>query len=127
MGSDVSGAESLTLEEDVLWRALVDWVSDSEVMVVARRSRIEDELMIRDLSMGLIAQMLVRGLVVAGGIGRDGFEQWECSTAEAIERIVRDWTNAPAPQVRLGEVVWLAATPAGEAIGEEVCKREGWC
>ena len=122
-----SESPDVTLEEDILWRAFVAWVPDSEVMAVARRTGIQDPGTLRDLSIGLIARLLVQELVVAGHLGEDGFVQWEGSPADAVQRITAEWAKAPSPLVVLGEIVWLCATPTGEAIGEAVCRREGWC
>ena len=118
---------SVTLEEDLLWRAFVDWVPDSEVLDLVRKTGIDDPATLPDLSIGLIARLLFEEKVIAGRPGRDGFVQWEGSTSDAVERIVSSWLDAPTPKVILGEVVWLCATPLGLAIGETVCKREGWC
>lgn len=121
------GSLAVTLEEDLLWRAFVDWVPDSEVLHLVRKTGIEDPATLRDLSIGLITRLLFEEKVIAGHPAHDGFAQWEGSTSDAVQRIVSSWLNAPSPMVILGEVVWLCATPRGLAIGQAVCEREGWC
>ena len=113
-----------TLAEDVLANGVDDWVYAGWVHQIARRSRVEDPSQLRALSVGLIAELLVGGLVVAGEYDGESHRPWDCSIGEAIVRVVEEWRSwgdtAPTP----GAVVWLALTPAGREIGEAVLARE---
>lgn len=113
-----------SLEEDLLARAAEDWVSAAEVIDLVRRSGATNPEALRDLSIGLIARLLLTGLVVAGGFDGSAHVPWDCSAAEAIARIVEDWTARRDPFVMPGEIVWLDTTQAGQRIGEMVWRRE---
>ncbi|MGQ0824620.1 MAG: hypothetical protein ACT4OX_06255 [Actinomycetota bacterium] len=113
-----------TLVEDVLANGVDDWVYAAWVHQIARRSGITDPSQLRQLSIGLIAELLVRGLMVAGEYDGVAHRPWECSTGEAIDRIVEEWQtwgdDFPTP----GAIVWLDLTPAGREIAEAVLARE---
>lgn len=113
-----------TLIEDVLASGVDDWVYAAEVYGIAGRTSLCDAAQLRLLSVGLIAELLVRGLVVAGEFDGDSHRPWDCSTGEAIARISEDWQGwgdeVPTP----GAIVWLDLTPAGRDIGEAVLARE---
>jgi hypothetical protein len=102
-----------------------DWVYEAEVYDIAARSGLTDPDQLRDLAIGLIAEALSRGLVVAGEYDGRSHVPWDCSTAEAIGRIAEAWvvewgTAVPTP----GAVVWLDLTTAGKEAGESVLARE---
>jgi hypothetical protein len=113
-----------TLAEDLLARACDDWVTAAEVIDFARRSGLEDPEALRDLSVGLIARLMVTGLIIPGEYDGSGHRPWECSTAQAIARIAEDWSARTDPFVMPGEIVWLDTTPEGQRLGEAVLRRE---
>jgi hypothetical protein len=113
-----------TLAEDLLARACDDWVTAAEVIDFARRSGLEDPEALRDLSVGLIARLMVTGLIIPGEYDGSGHRPWECSTAQAIARIAEDWSARTDPFVMPGEIVWLDTTPKGQRLGEAVLRRE---
>jgi hypothetical protein len=113
-----------TLLEDIIARGIDDWVYAAEVHDIAARTGLSDPEQLRMLAVGLIAEALVQGLLVAGDY--DGVEHrpWSVSVGEAIARIAEDWlkwgNEVPTP----GAIVWLDLTPAGREIAEAVIARE---
>jgi hypothetical protein len=94
------------------------------VYQIARRSGITDPSQLRQLSIGIIADLLLGGLAIAGEYNGTEHRAWECSSGEAVARIAEDWLHwgddAPTP----GAIVWLDLTAAGREIGEAVLARE---
>ncbi|WP_250290210.1 hypothetical protein [Frankia sp. CiP1_Cm_nod1] len=113
-----------TLIEDILANGVDDWVYAAWLYQIAQRSGLVEPRDLRALSIGLIAEVLTSGLMVAGEYDGSGFRQWECSTGEAIVRITQDWLAWGDEDLTPGAVVWLDVTPAGQAIGEAVLARE---
>jgi len=120
----VSTAADRSLVEDVLANGIDDWIYAGWVYQIASRTGVQDPADLRAVSLGLIAELLVRGLVVAGEYDGDGHRSWDCSTATSIEQITESWIawgdSPPTP----GAIVWLALTPAGREVGEAVLERE---
>jgi hypothetical protein len=120
----VSTWDERSLVEDVVARGVDDWVSAAEVFDVASRSGVSEQPTLRALSVGLIAEVLVRGWMVPGELADSGFARWECSTAEAVARIAQDWFSREEPLVMPGEIVWLDPTEQGRELGLRVLERE---
>jgi hypothetical protein len=116
--------DSRTLVEDVLANGVDDLVYEALVWTVAGRTGALEPAARRDLSIGLLAELLVSGLMVAGEYDGTDHRPWDLSTGDAIVRIAEDWLqwgeSVPTP----GSVVWLALTPAGRVLGEAVLARE---
>jgi hypothetical protein len=112
------------LLEDVLANGVDDWVYAALIQQIARRAGISDASQLRQLSIGLISELLVRGLAVAGEYDGVGHRPWDCTTGEAIVRITEEWENwgdrVPTP----GAIVWLDLTSSGRKLGEAVLARE---
>jgi hypothetical protein len=112
------------LAGDVLANGVDDWVYAGWVHQIVRRSGVTDPAQLRELAVGLIAELIVSGLVVPGDYDGDTHQPWECSAGEAIGRIAEEWLAwgdaAPTP----GAIVWLALSPAGAALGAAVLQRE---
>lgn len=114
-----------TLIEDVLVGGLDDWVYAGWLHQTARDlSGLTDRAQLRSLAIGVIAEVLVSGLMVAGEVSEDGHRPWDCSTEAALARIVEDWLAWGEEPPTPGAIVWLALTDAGRAIGEAVLSRE---
>jgi hypothetical protein len=103
---------------DMLVDGLFDWVSAAFAYSIAMDSGATDPTTLRALAIGLAAEVLVDGLMVAGDYTKDGFVPWSCSTAEAIVRITSEWLALPDPGGQ--EFFWLKLTPAGEAIARPI-------
>lgn len=112
--------DELSLAEDLLSRAAMDWVSAPEVVDVARRAGVTTADDARDLAVGLIARLILSGLVVAGETTASGFTAWPSSPEASVARIAISWSERSDPYVMPGELFWLAATAEGQRIGEEV-------
>lgn len=113
-------------QEDVLVGGLVDWEYAASVYGSTSLSGLQSQSLRRTLALGLIAELLVDGLVVAGDVDEQGHHPWPCSPGEAVERITREWmtewsNDVPTP----GAIVWLANTDEGDRVAEGVLRREG--
>jgi hypothetical protein len=102
--------------QGVLWESLNDCVSPSHVWAYAGETGVVDPADRCAMALGMVIELLSRDLMIAGDVG-DAFYPWECSTAESIERICREWLTgfagrSPDP----GDIFWLKCTPAGEAL-----------
>jgi len=120
----MSGYEGRTLVEDLLANGIDDLVYEAWVYTITGRSGLTDPTSRRQLAIGMIAEVLASGLMVAGEFDGAKHQQWEVSTGAEIMRITEDWLRwgdqVPTP----GSVVWLALTPAGREVGEAVLARE---
>lgn len=120
----MTGWDDRTLVEDALARGVDDWVYAAEIYDIAARSGIVDPEQVRMLGVGLLAELLTRGLMVPGDVHGGTHKPWDCSVGEAMARIEKEWlswgTTVPTP----GAIVWLDLTPAGRVIGEAVVARE---
>lgn len=121
----MTGWDDESLIEDLVANGVDDWVYEALVCGNIARRRASDPQERRAIALGLIAEALFSGLMVPGSVNRDGFVPWHCSLAESFERIATAWLNAPDPDVRPGEVVWLSNTESGNRLGEAVLRREG--
>ena len=83
----MSAWEERSLVDDLLTRGLDDWIYDAEVYSIAMRSGLSDPVRLRELSIGLIVEVLISGLMVAGEYDGSTFRRWECSTNDAIVRL----------------------------------------
>lgn len=110
--------------EDVLAHAAEDWVDPALLLDIVRDARgIEDRSVLRDMAVGLLARLVADGLVVIGDVW-DSPVPWDCSQAEAVLRVAQERAQRENPFVMPGELFWLDATPAGEAIGKAVWARK---
>ena len=105
-------------------RALDDWLHVADFVSIARRTGLTTPEAVRALALGLITELLVGGLMVAGDADQAGFHEWKVTPGDAIQRIVQSWNeddSVPAP----GAVAWFRNTSNGAKIGEAVIAREG--
>ena len=116
--------EDRSLREDVLANGVDDWVDAGWLRQIAQRSAVEDGSQLRQLSIGLIAELLVEELVVAGSIEGGKHVVWDGTPGEALVRIVGGWKEWGDEPPMPGAIVWLDLTEAGRAIGEAVLRRE---
>lgn len=110
-------------KEDALVGGLDDWQYESWIYGSTRLAGLSDYASRRTLALGLIAELLVEGLMVAGDVDEQGHHPWPCSPGEAIERITREWLTEwgeelPTP----GAVAWFANTPQGNEIAQAVLR-----
>jgi uncharacterized protein YceH (UPF0502 family) len=112
-----------TLEEELLARAAQGRVTAADVLDLVRTAGLQEPDDLRDLALGLIARLLVAGLVVPGEADESTHPTWGGSPGEVIARIVEDWSARSDPFVMPGEIVRLDTTPAGQSLGEAVLRR----
>ena len=117
--------ENRTPKEDLLVEGLADWVDAGWALGCTDLAGVADLSVRRALAIGIIAEVIVEGLMVPGDADEQGHHPWPHSAGEAVERIVREWLaewpdDVPTP----GAVVWLANTVAGDEIGRRVLARE---
>ena len=113
-------------KDDVLVGGLDDWASAAWVYESTRLSGLSDQALRRELALGLIAELLVEGLVVAGDVDEHGHRPWACSPGEAIARITREWVTEWSGEVPTpGAIVWFANTDEGDLVANAVLAREG--
>jgi hypothetical protein len=120
----MSSWDDRTLLEDLLARGVDDWVYEAEVYGIAQRSGLVDPDQVRMLAVGLIAEALSRGLVIAGDYDGAQHQPWDCSVGEAVARIEEKWLKWGMEVPTPGALVWLDMTPTGQEIGEAVLARE---
>jgi hypothetical protein len=114
-----------TLIEDLLVSGLDDPVYAGWIRAIAAQSALTDPGRLRELSLGIIVEVLCPGLMVPGDYDQDGHHPWPHSPGDAIERISREWLDqwaydVPAP----GAIVWLANTDFGNEVARHVLGRE---
>lgn len=114
-----------TPKEDVLVGGLDDWAYAGWVYGSTRHSGLVDPESRRALSIGLIAELVMEGLMVPGDVDDGGFHPWDLAPGASVERITRLWLNdwhdeIPPP----GAIVWLENTDAGDVIARSVLARE---
>ena len=112
-----------TLIEDALARAVDDWVHVADFIAIARRTQLDSPEALRALALGLIVELLAKGMVVAGDADELGFHPWEIAPEDAILRVVESWSEddvSPTP----GSVAWFTTTSTGKRIGRDVLARE---
>jgi len=116
-----------TVIEELVISGLVDWVYES--WVYSTVAELTPLVTIDDRSrftIGTIAELIARHLMVAGELDENGaFRSWDLPTGAAIERVIerwdRDWRGqVPTP----GAVVWLCNTEAGDQLARDVLDRE---
>lgn len=108
--------------DELVIRATEDWVQPADVFDVARFAGDRDEDAYVETAVLLVAELLSQGLVVAGDVDASGFRPWALTVEESIGRIGATWrSDHDAAPGSFG--VWLAATPAGLARGEDALSR----
>lgn len=117
--------EDRTPKEDLLVGGMDDWAYAGWIYGSSRLAGLTQADQRRTLTIGLIAEVLVEGLMVPGDVDRDGHHPWPHSPGEAVERITREWLTEWADEIPTpGAIVWLANTEAGNEIGRQVLARE---
>lgn len=104
----MTNADVSPLVEDLLLRGEAGAVRAADVRAVARGSGFTDPALLRSLAFGLIAEVLVHGLMVAVD---ERQHLWKTSTSAALGRIAENWFMG---EPELGG--WLAITPRGAAL-----------
>lgn len=121
----MSDMEDRTPREDVLVGGLDDWADAGWVYSSTRLAGVVDAESRRILTIGLIAELIVEGLMIPGDVDEQGHHPWMLSRGEAIERIAREWLSEWREEIPTpGAIVWLDNTETGDAIARSVLARE---
>lgn len=113
-----------TITEDLLVSGLVDWASAGWVLGCAFDASTDPQVR-RQVAIGVIAEVLVQGLMVAGDVGPNGFTPWGTGAGTSLETIVAAWVrDSPLTGPGLGEIVWLANTERGDRVARAVLAAE---
>jgi hypothetical protein len=115
--------------DDLVLRATDDWVMLVEVEEVVKRNAARNGLVLDVLARITTGLELIRrgnevGLVIPGDVidTSPGFVPWDMSLPDALERIEREW-RAAGDNLQIGDVCWLANTPAGDVYAQVVRNR----
>ena len=108
---------------EILLSGLDDWVSLAEA-----RSLVQESLPpaatardVRSRTLSVVDGLLRDGLMDAGQL-RPRFIAWNGAPDDVLQRIAGEW---PAEdEVRVGEICWLASTPAGKALAHRLADRD---
>lgn len=116
-----------TATEDLLVAGLMDWSDASWVDGTVDQYRGGKTRDRRLYALGMIADLIVDGLVTAGDVDDEGtFRQWEGAPGEVIVRIVRAWGHEwDDRRPELWSFFQLANTEAGDKVARGVLLREG--
>lgn len=117
-------SSSRNLLQDLVARGVDDWIYDAELLDIAKQHGAEDPHDRRTVALGLLAEVLLGGLMEAGSVTDDGFAAWTCSPAESVERAAELWLSRSDPLVMPGEILWLSTTQSGSALGAAVLMEE---
>ena len=114
-----------TLIEDLLVSGLDDPAYAGWVRGIATQSGLTNSEHLRELSLGIIVEVICMGLMIPGDYDQDGHHPWPHSMGDAIERISREWLEEWADDVPTpGAIVWLANTESGNEVAQRVLERE---
>ena len=86
-----------------------------------RLARTDDRALLRTFSLGLIAEVLIKGLMVPGDYDRDGHHPWPHLSGDASKSITHEWLTKWPDEIPMpGAIVWQANTSAGDEIARDV-------
>lgn len=109
--------------EELLIRGADDWVMAADVAWLARSvggAGTDQEVM--NLSIQTIREVVAEGLMELGDVTDGGFLEWDLPPEASIEKVERDWT-ALGRHPDLGDVCWLANTPAGDTRANAIIEQ----
>lgn len=97
----------------------------ASVVSAATFSGVEEYESLKPLAIGLVAEVLLGELMVAGDFVNNEFVQRPLQPAKALAEIVRDWeANWFSNPPDIGTVVYLRNTDLGNSIALSVLARE---
>jgi hypothetical protein len=99
-----------------------DWLMALDVAWVAKSmGGARNANAIRELSMRLIRELIVRELAIVGDVDEHGFQPWSLDISETLDQIGRRWASL-SREPTLGDVCWLDLTPKGELRAAELLR-----
>lgn len=111
--------------EELLVSTIYDWIDLGFLRSTVRKMTGVGPAELHAAVMTVVAQLVMDGLVAAGDVTNEGFRAWDCSRAQAVSRIDREWRAEPDPQLWPFQVAALAPTQEGVTVIESVMAREG--
>ena len=84
----MTGWEDRTAVEDAVARAMDDWLRIGDFVDIVRRFGVTNPESLRLTAIGLMSDVLLQGLMVAGNADELGFHPWGGSRSDALLRIV---------------------------------------
>lgn len=113
-----------TVIEEILIDGLDDWITESWVHgTVAERTGLSGD-MLRSASLGVIVEIMERGLMVPGLLKDGKHVPWRISTADAIERISKEWLSRDPDDVSVFyAIVWMENTEIGDQLARAAFAR----
>jgi hypothetical protein len=136
LGGAIHDAIMGEILDELAVRGSDDWVMLTEVDASVRKAAARHHIALsldRRIAVGLevLRRALECGLMIAGDVvdRAPGFVRWDLGLPATLERIGREW-NATGADLQMGDIAWLANTPAGETRAEDalgrVNARDGW-
>jgi len=111
--------------EELLVSTIYDWIDLGFLRSTVRETTGVGPAELHAAVMTVVAQLVMDGLVAAGDVTDEGFRAWDCSRAQAVSRIDREWRAEPDPELWPFQVAALAPTQQGVTVIESVMAREG--
>ena len=108
--------------DELAARSTEDWLQPADVFDVARFAGDSDEDAYVERAILLVRDLLSDGLVVAGDVGAEGFKPWGLTVDQSVSQISDSW-RSDHDSAPTSFAVWLAATEAGLARGEQALLR----
>jgi len=123
-----TGAQLTSIKDELLIEGLQDEVSVAWVYSVTRARHPSSPEVLRQLSIGIVAELLAEELMVAGDLVDDGscvvVRPWTESPGSAIVRIARAWVaDWPDTKPDLNSIAYLVSTDSGRIAGEAALAR----
>ena len=115
-----------SVKNHALMVAYEDWLDPGSTLSIASEKALDDNEQ-RQLSIGVIAELLVEKLVVPGYMLPGWIHApWDGSAGDAIARIAAEWSSDFADKTLFpGAIVWLAITDKGRSQAESILRAEG--
>lgn len=113
----------VNIKDELLIEGLDDWIDATWTYSEVRSYHPAAPDVLRQLSIGIIAELLSGGLMVAGDMVTQGeygiFRAWDLSPGDSIVRITNAWVEeSPYEKPDSYSIVWLENTDLGKALGE---------
>lgn len=109
--------------DELLTRGAEDWVMAADVAWLAKSiGGADTDQEVLSLSVNTIRAVVTEGLMQLGDVTDGGFFEWDLEQEAAIEKVERDW-SALGRLPDLGDVCWLANTPAGDTRAKAIAEQ----
>lgn len=100
--------------DELLIRGANDWVMAADVAWLAKSvGGVDTDQEVFSLSVRTIQAVVNEGLMMVGDVTDGGFFEWDLTPEAALAKVEREW-SVLGRLPDLGDVCWLANTPAGD-------------